>query len=393
MDVRFSAAEEAFRAEVRAFIAAQLPGDIHAWMVAGHHPSAEMLRRWTRILHARGWSTPGWPSAFGGPGWSAMQRYVFEYEMQLAPAPAMLPFGVNMVGPVIYTFGTPAQQARFLPGIATLDTWWCQGFSEPGAGSDLASLRTQARREGDGYVVSGQKTWTSYAQHADWIFVLVRTSEEPKRQQGISFLLIDMHSPGITVRPIVTIDGGREVNEVFFDDVRVPGENLVGHEGRGWECAKFLLGHERLSIARVGTSRQRIARIRQLAEQDGVMAADAQFRRKIAAFEIELRALEMTQLRVVSGAMEDAGGAAMSMLKVRGSELQQATTELMLELAGPSALARRDVHEDDAVVDAPIVGPEWSAMAAPTYFNWRKVSIYGGSNEIQKTIIARSMGL
>ena len=259
MDLRFTPEEAAFRDEVRGFFRTALPEPIRRKLVDGHHPSKEDIVTWQRILNARGWAVPHWPVEYGGTGWSPVQQYIFLDEMQQAPAPQPLPFGVNMVGPVIFTFGTDAQKSRFLPRIANLDDWWCQGFSEPGAGSDLASLKTTAKRDGDHYVVNGQKTWTTLAQHADWIFCLVRTDPAAKKQEGISFLLIDMKTPGVTVRPIQTIDGGHEVNEVFFDDVRVPVENLVGEENKGWDYAKFLLGNERIGIARVGVSKERAA--------------------------------------------------------------------------------------------------------------------------------------
>jgi alkylation response protein AidB-like acyl-CoA dehydrogenase len=265
MDLRFTPDEIAFRNEVRAFIRDNLPGAVREKLVADRHTSKQELVDWTRTLHAKGWAVPHWPVEHGGTGWTPTQQYIFLEELQNAPAPAPLAFGVNMVGPVIYTFGSDAQKSHFLPRIANLDDWWCQGFSEPGSGSDLASLRTTAVREGEEYVVNGQKTWTTLAQYADWIFCLVRTDPAAKKQQGISFLLIDMKTPGITVRPIQTIDGGVEVNEVFFDDVRVPVSNLVGEENKGWDYAKFLLGNERTNIARVGVSKERLRRIRELA--------------------------------------------------------------------------------------------------------------------------------
>ena len=396
LDLRFTAEENAFRKEARDFIDKNLPQDIRDWMTLGHHPSAEMLRRWTKILYKQGWSTPGWPKHAGGPGWNPVQRYIFSEELQQAPAPSPLPFNAAMVGPVIFTFGNEDQKARFLPRIQSLDDWWCQGFSEPGAGSDLASLKTSAKRDGDHYVVNGQKTWTSYAQYADWIFMLVRTNPDAKKQEGISFLLIDMKTPGITVRPIITIEGGHEVNEVFFDDVRVPVENLVGEENKGWDCAKFLLGNERMSIARVGTSKQRIRRIKELAalEKDGdrTFLDNPRFREKLAALEVELKALEITQLRVVANASRHGNkpDPVSSVLKIKGSELQQATTELLMEVAGPYILPF-EPEQAGELPNEPPVGPDWASVVAPTYFNWRKVSIYGGSNEIQKTIIAKAI--
>jgi pimeloyl-CoA dehydrogenase large subunit len=395
MDLRFTEEELAFRAEVRDFFRTALPASIRQKLVEGRHAGKEDLVAWTRILHAKGWAVPHWPVEWGGTGWSPVQQYLFQDEMQQAPAPQPLAFGVNMVGPVIYTFGSDAQKRRFLPRIANLDDWWCQGFSEPGAGSDLASLKTTARRDGDAYVVNGQKTWTTLAQHADWIFCLARTDMAAKKQEGISFLLVDMRSPGITVRPIQTIDGGHEVNEVFFDDVRVPVENRVGEENRGWDYAKFLLGNERVGIARVGVSKERLRRIRELAAieraGDVPLIENPRFREKLAAVEVELKALEITQLRVVAAERSRAGAKpdpASSILKIKGSELQQATTELLMEVVGPFALPYA-LEEDRR--NEPPVGPDWAASVAPTYFNWRKISIYGGSNEIQKNIIAKAI--
>ncbi len=306
MDLRFTPDEIAFRDEIRAFFRDNVPADIRDQkLVDGEHGAASPnSSEWTRVLDAKGWGAPHWPVEYGGTGWDPMQQYIFLEELQRHPAPQPLAFGVNMVGPVIYTFGNEAQKKRYLPRILNLDDWWCQGFSEPGAGSDLASLKTKAVRDGDHYVVNGQKTWTTLAQYADWIFCLVRTNPEAKKQEGISFLLIDMKTPGIEVRPIVTMDGGREINEVFLTDVRVPVENLVGEENKGWDYAKFLLGNERTNIARVGMSKQRIARIRELAgkEMSGgrPLIEDPRFREKLASVEIELKALELTQLRVVA---------------------------------------------------------------------------------------------
>jgi pimeloyl-CoA dehydrogenase large subunit len=396
MDLRFTQEELDFRDEARAFFRTSVPDTILVRLLNGKHLEKEDFVAWTRILHARGWSTPNWPVEWGGTGWSPVQQYLFQEEMQLAPAPTPLPFGVNMLGPVLIAFGSEEQKRRFLPRIATLEDWWCQGFSEPGAGSDLASLKTSAKRDGDHYIVNGQKTWTTLAQHADWIFCLVRTDPAAKKQEGISFLLIDMKSPGVTVRPIVTIDGGREVNEVFFDDVRVPAENLVGTENKGWDYAKFLLGNERIGIARIGLSKERIRRLKQLAatERDGdrPMIEDVRFREKIAAIEIELKALEMTQLRVVAAERnrtDKKPDPASSILKLKGSEIQQAITELLLELVGPYALPAEPEAEDGS--NEPPVGPDWAGSVAATYFNWRKISIYGGSNEIQKNIIAKAI--
>jgi pimeloyl-CoA dehydrogenase large subunit len=396
MNLRFTPEEIAFRDEVRAFFRTALPKEVRDKLVLGHHATKEDLVAWTRTLNAKGWSVPHWPVEYGGTGWSPVQQYIFQDEMQAAPAPQLLAFGANMVGPVIYTFGTEEQKRRFLPRIANLDDWWCQGFSEPGSGSDLASLKTSAKRDGDVYVVNGQKTWTTLAQHADWIFCLVRTDSAAKKQEGISFLLIDMRSPGVTVRPIQTIDGGREVNEVFFDDVRVPVENLVGQENKGWDYAKFLLGNERVGIARVGVSKERLRRVRELAALERVgdvpLIEVPRFREKLAAVEVELKALEMTQLRVVAAEGKREKGKpdpASSILKIKGSEIQQATTELLLEVVGPFALPFQEEPEEGR--NEPPIGPDWAGSVAPTYFNWRKISIYGGSNEIQKNIIAKAI--
>ena len=314
--------------------------------------------------------------------------------MALGRAPETSPFNVNMIGPVICRFGTDAQQARFLPRIANLDDWWCQGFSEPGAGSDLASLRTRAVRDGDDYVVTGQKIWTTQAQHADWMFALVRTDTEVKPQRGISFLLIDMRAPGITVRPIETIDGEHDANEVFLDQVRVPVENRIGEENKGWDYAKALLGHERSGIARVGLSKERVLRVKEIealqaADGSTTPAEQARIRRRRTELEVELKALEMTQLRVVAADAGESGGAnaAASILKIKGTELQQALTELVVELAGPEGLAmpEHDSHANEPAEDG------WIEAAAPYYFTMRKVTIFGGSNEIQRNIVAKTV--
>ena len=397
MDLRFTAEETALREEVRSFIRSSLPESIRHKMVEGRDLSRDEVVTWQRILNRRGWSVANWPKEWGGTGWNPVQHYIFMEEIQQAPAPRPLAYGVFMVGPVIIAFGSEAQKRRFLPRIANLDDWWCQGFSEPEAGSDLAALKTSARREGDVYVVNGQKTWTTYAQYADWIFCLVRTDTAARKQQGISFLLIDMKSKGVDVRPIQTIDGGHEINEIFFDNVRVPVENLVGEENKGWDYAKFLLGSERTNIARVGVSKERIRRIRELAARVQVkgrpLLEDDAFRRKLAAVEVELKALEITQLRVVAAEQTGSGKGksdpASSILKIKGSEIQQATSELLLQVVGPQALpcCPTGGRLDELCAFA----EPWEMTVTPTYFNWRKISIYGGSNEIQKNIIARSI--
>ena len=399
MDLRFTAEETAFRAEVRQFFETEIPASIRAKVSEGHSLERADYVTSQRLLNAKGWAVPHWPLAWGGRDWSVIQRYIFLEELMLAAVPLPLQFNCFMVGPVIAAFGSAAQKSRFLPRAANLDDWWCQGFSEPGAGSDLASLSTRAVRDGDHYVVNGQKTWTTLAHYATWMFALVRTDPTAKKQAGISFLLIDMTSPGVTVRPIITIDGRHEVNEVFLDDVRVPLENLVGEENKGWDYAKFLLANERTGIARIGISKERLARVKALARRTpagaGMMWDDQDFRARVAAVEIELKALEITQMRVVSAQENrrrtgsgEGPDPASSILKIKGSELQQATTELLLELAGPNAMIssqEQGLRNDlDPVLD-------WAEMAAPTYFNMRKVSIYGGSNEIQRNVIAKAI--
>jgi pimeloyl-CoA dehydrogenase large subunit len=393
MDLQLTEDELAFRAEVRAFVRDNLPPSIREKSVAQRRLSKDDYVRWTRILADKGWAVPHWPKEWGGTGWSPIKQAIFLDETQRGNAPEAIAFGVNMVGPVIYTFGSQAQKERFLPRIVDLRDWWCQGFSEPGAGSDLASLRTSARRDGDSWVISGQKTWTTLAQYADWIFVLARTKPEAKKQEGISFFLVDMKSPGITVRPIQTIDGGHEVNEVFFDDVRAPLDALVGQENKGWDYAKFLLANERNGIARVGISKARLDRVRALAAipvyGSGPKIDDPFFRAKLAGVEVELKALEMTQMRVISNRRNDGRpDPASSVLKIKGSEIQQATTELLMEVVGPYALPYE--NPDERGNERP-VGFDWAAPTAPAYFNYRKVSIYGGSNEIQRGIIAKAI--
>ncbi|MDE2334185.1 MAG: pimeloyl-CoA dehydrogenase large subunit [Rhodospirillales bacterium] len=397
MDLRFTDEEIAFRDEARQFFREEVPEAIRRKVLEGRHLSKDEIVHSQRILNARGWAVPHWPRAWGGQDWTPVQIYLFQDEMQQAGVPPPLPFNVSMVGPVIAEFGSDAQKLRFLPRAANLDDWWCQGFSEPGAGSDLASLRTKAVLDGDHWVIDGQKTWTTLAQHADWIFLLCRTDPAAKKQEGISFILADMRTPGIKVRPIQTIDGGHEVNEVFFDRVRVPRENLVGDVNRGWDYAKFLLGNERTGIARVGTSKARLKRIRDLAKLElragRPLIEDRRFREKLAAVEIELKALEITQLRVVADERGHARGKpnpASSILKIKGSQLQQATTELLLDVVGPHALPLAAQDEGNGR-NEPGIGPEHAATAAPTYFNWRKISIYGGSNEIQHNIIAKAI--
>ena len=392
MQLEFSPAEIAFQKEVRTFIAENYPENLRSVQDEGHDLSKEDFLSWHRILAKKGWIAPAWPVEYGGTGWTATERFIWSEELAAADCVGTMPFGLSMVGPVIYTFGTPEQKAKFLPGILSGDDWWCQGYSEPGAGSDLASLRTKAVREGDEYVVNGQKTWTTMAQYADWGFFLVRTDSDAKAQQGISFLLIDMKTPGVTVRPIITLGGEHEVNEVWLEDVRVPVENRVYEENKGWTCAKFLLAHERTGIAAVARSKRGVEKIKAIArtEQDGdrPLIANPFFKRKISELEIDLTALEFTELRSLAGEASGKGpGPESSLLKIKGSEIQQRITELALEAVGHyGAPYFRGFGEGDN--EHPI-GPDYAHRAAPTYFNTRKTTIYGGSNEIQRNIIAK----
>lgn len=375
------------------FLQAELPERIARKVKGGLHLTRDDMREWHAILNARGWLASHWPREYGGPGWSVAQKFLFDNECALAGAPRIVPFGVNMLGPVLIKYGDEAQKRRWLPRILDGTDWWCQGYSEPGSGSDLASLRTRAERQGDHYIVNGQKTWTTLGQYADMMFCLVRTDPAAKKQEGISFLLIDMKTPGITVRPIVMLDEDHEVNEVFFEDVKVPVENLVGDENRGWTYAKYLLGHERTGIARVGASKRELAFLKRVASNQRKngkpLLADPVFAAKVAALEVELMALEVTVLRVVSRETSGKGpGPEASMLKIKGTEVQQALTELMVDAIGPLA-APFDVPFLDGQREHSIAGDDDAAPLAAYYFNYRKTSIYGGSNEIQKNIIAQ----
>lgn len=380
MDLDFNLEEQAFRDEVRQFLAAELPADIRDRM--SRHDASRIrddIVRWQKILHAKGWGAPAWPVEFGGTGWSKTQQYLFETECALADAPAQLAFGIKMVAPVIMRYGSAEQQQRFLPRILAAEDWWCQGYSETGSGSDLASLKMKAERDGDDYVLNGRKVWNTLGQFADWIFCLVRTDPAAKPQKGISFLLIDMKTPGISVRPTRLLDGTFEVNEIWFDDVRVPASNRVGEENQGWTYAKFLLGHERTNIAGIGACKRELQRLKQDAAgvmKDGrSLLEDPLFGSKVAQVEIELTALEVTNMRVIfAEAANHAPGPEASMLKIRGTEIMQRLSELQVELLGPGALAYRS--DDDG------------SRATAAYLNLRKLSIFGGSNEIQRNIIA-----
>ena len=395
MELQLGPEDQAFKEKMRAFMNNNLPKDIQHKVNMGLGLVKDDYVTWQKIVGQAGWLAPGWPVEYGGTGWSPIERHIFNEEMARANAPRIMPFGVTMVGPVIIAFGSEEQKNFYLPRILTSEDWWCQGYSEPGSGSDLASLKTKAIRDGDDYIVNGSKTWTSFAQFADMIFCLVRTSTEGKKQSGISFLLIDMNSPGIDVRPIKTMDGGVEINQVFFDNVRVPFKNLVGKENHGWDYAKYLLGHERTGTADIGQSRNQITRVRQIAREELVdgkpLLDDPVFQNKIAEIEIEILALESVLLQAL--ASESAGkppGPEASLIKLRGTEIQQEITELLFEAVGnyvhpyvPEALEMGWNEEP--------VGPDYAASIASRYFNTRKTTIYGGSSEIQKNIIAKAV--
>jgi alkylation response protein AidB-like acyl-CoA dehydrogenase len=391
MDLNYTPEELAFRDEVRAFCKARLPEDIRRKVLDHRHLDKGDWMRWQDILVERGWLVGHWPNQFGGLAWSPVEQHIFDEETAAAGAPRLMPFGLNMVAPVIMAFGTPWQKEHYLARIRENKDWWCQGYSEPGSGSDLASLKTKAVRKGDYFVVNGQKTWTTLAQYADMIFCLVRTNSEARKQEGISFLLVDMRTPGVEVRPIIMLDEGHEVNEVWFDNVKVPVENLVGEENKGWTYAKYLLGHERTGIAGVGASKRELQTLKDIAAKEKrngrPLVQDPVFAGKVAQVELELMALEMTVMRVLS-ARTKAPGPEASILKIKGTEIQQSLSELMMEAVGPYALAfdpqwTKLEHAEEAP------GPEYAAPLAGHYFNLRKTTIYGGSNEIQRNIIAQ----
>lgn len=378
MDLSFSPEDNAFRDEVRAFIASELSPETRRRVEEGRALTKADVVNWQRTLNARGWATPSWPASAGGPGWTAVQRYIFMDELYAASAPEPLSFNVSMIGPVLIEYGNQDQKERFLKATANLDIWWAQGFSEPGAGSDLAALSTTAERDGDHYVVNGQKLWQGMAHRADWMFTLVRTDPAaPKKQGGISFLLIDLRSPGITIRPIITIDGRHEVNEVFLDDVRVPVADRIGEENQGWTYAKYLLSNERTGIARIGMTRRVLARVR---DALGASGAEGRYGREADAIEAELKALEITQLRVLAAQAAGQTDPRSSILKIKGTELRQAASELLMRVIGPAGL--EFVYEGEG--EAPF-------EAASNYFTLRAASIYGGASEVQKNIIASSV--
>ena len=376
MDLNYSSEELAFRDEVRAWLGTNLPSDLREKVCSYEHLSKDDLLRWHRILAKQGWVAPAWPKEWGGTGWNVVQRYIFEEELGYAGGPPLMPFGLAMCAPVLLAFGTEAQKTRFLPRIYRGEDFWCQGYSEPGSGSDLASLKTKAARVNDKYIVNGQKIWTTLAHYADWIFCLVRTDpSSEKRQEGISFLLIDMKTPGITVRPLILMDGAHEVNEVFFDDVEVPLENRVHAEGKGWTVAKYLLGYERMNTGRIGESKRQLARLKEFSSSK---MNDMRFRDRLSRLEVELMALEITNLRFLDRMRRTAQppGADVSMLKIKGTEIQQGISELMMQATDPAA--------SDPTSDA----------IARRYLSMRKTTIYAGSNEIQRNIIAKmTLGL
>ena len=393
MDLTFTPEEQAFRAEVQRFLADQVPARLTVKVRDGKHLGKVDLQAWHALLNAQGWLASHWPEQYGGPGWTTVQKFIFEHECALAYAPRTIPFGVNMLGPVLIKYGNEAQKQHWLPRILSGADWWCQGYSEPGAGSDLASVKTSAVRHGDHYIVNGQKTWTTLGQHANMIFCLVRTDRDVKPQEGISFLLIDMATPGVDVRPIITLDGEHEVNEVFFTDVKVPADNLVGQENRGWTCAKYLLTYERTNIAGVGFSDAALARLKVIAartlKNGQPLARNPLFAARLARVEIDLENMKTTNLRVITAvAGGGAPGAESSMLKIRGTEIRQELTALTRRAMGPYALPfiEEALQQGD---DQHGVGPQEAASASAQYFNNRKLSIFGGSNEIQKNIISK----
>lgn len=387
MDLNYSVEELAFRDEVRDWLQANLPNDLRKKVIDYQELSRDDLLGWHRILAKKGWIAPEWPVEWGGKDWTVVQRYIFEEECAFAGCPPLIPFGLKMCGPVLHRFGTPEQQQRFLPGIYNGDVFWCQGYSEPESGSDLASLKTSAVRQGDYYIVNGQKIWTTWGHHADWIFCLVRTDQGAKKQEGISFLLFDMRTPGITVRPLILMDGAHEVNEVFFDDVKVPAENLVHRENDGWTVAKYLLGHERMGTGGIGGSKRELAKLKALATKEmrngKPLLEDPRFRDKVSRVEVELMALEITNLRFLDQLRGGrAPGAEVSLLKIKGTEIQQTLTELLVEVMGPLTQPFRAIEAMDFDTS--------TAALLPRYFNYRKTTIYAGSNEIQRNIIAKA---
>lgn len=393
MEIHYTADQLAFREKVREFLKQELPPEIAAKVKLGKHLDKSDYQRWQQILATKGWYAPGWPAEYGGVNWGPIEKHIFDEEASAAGAPRTVPFGVDMVAPVILKFGTDAQKQKYLPRILSGEDWWCQGYSEPGAGSDLASLTTRAVRDGNYYVVNGQKTWTTLGQYANMIFCLVRTDPEAQQQRGISFLLIDMATPGITVRPIITLDGDHEVNEVFFDDVRVPVENRVGEENKGWTYAKYLLTLERTGLAGIGSSKAALNHLKRIAakqQKNGKsLLEDNLFRMQIAEVEMSLIAAEISTLRIIASASEGGlPGAESSILKVQGTEIHQAITHLIRKALGPHALPFLPEEREGDYAGEYLVA-DYAAAPASIYFNMRKLSIFGGSNEIQKNIVSK----
>ena len=393
MDLNFTPEEDAFRTEVQTFLKEKLPERLQSKVKQGLRLSKADMEAWHTILHQRGWLANHWPEEWGGPGWSAVQKFMFEHECALATTPRIVPFGVSMLGPVLIKYGNEAQKRYWLPRILNGEDWWCQGYSEPGAGSDLAGVKTSAVLQGDHYVVNGQKTWTTLGQHANMIFCLVRTDRDAKKQEGISFLLIDMNTSGVEIRPIITLDGEHEVNEVFFTDVKVPVENLVGQENKGWTCAKYLLTYERTNIAGVGFSVAGMEKLKALASRvrhkGKPLSQDPMFAARMARVEIDLENMKTTNLRVIA-AVAGGGvpGAESSMLKIRGTEIRQEILSLARRAMGPYALPFIEEALSEGYTGEAF-GPDGAASASAAYFNYRKLSIFGGSNEIQKNIISK----
>ena len=394
MNITYSEEDNKFKEEVKDFINNNLNPNTKKKIEEGHHLTKEDMLEWQNKLYKKGWMAPSWPKEYGGTEWTVTQRYIFDEECGAASAPPVLPFGVTMVAPVIIKYGTKEQKDFYLPKILSTEHWWCQGYSEPGSGSDLASLSTKAERVEGGYKINGTKTWTTMAHYADMMFVLVRTNANCKPQEGISFMLLDMKSPGVSVKPIITLDGGHEVNMVYLENVFVPTENLIFEENKGWTVAKYLLGHERTSIAAVSRSKKSLAKVKEIAKLKIVgnnsLYEDQRFMDKVAKCDIRLQALEYAELKAISNDAKgiSPGGAEASMLKIRGSEIQQEITELVLEASGYYAYPYQP-NALDAGSNEPVIGPSWSTSSAPKYFNARKTTIYGGSNEIQKNILAK----
>ena len=395
MDLTYSPEEQAFQLEVREFVRDNYPKDIQEKVAKGVALKKGDYVRWQKILNDKGWVAPGWPTQYGGTGWTPVQKYIFEEECAKQNCLRLVAFGLVMLAPVLIEFGSEEQKQEHLPSILNSDVWWAQGYSEPNSGSDLASLQTKADKQGDHYIVNGTKTWTTHGHYADKMFVLARTSQEDRKQKGISFLMLDMNDPGVTVDPIITVDGMHVVNQVFMDDVKVPVKNLVGKEGDGWAIAKYLLQHERTNIAQVPRSKKQIERLKALASKEMYngksLLEDARFRTKIAEVEVELMALEMTNRRVLSKlSAGEPPGAGSSLLKVKGTEVQQSITALLMEAVGYYGFPYIKEAMLEGWQEEPI-GPEEAAFLAPHYFDWRKTSIYGGSNEIQKNIMAKAV--